>query len=184
MMRAPDVNLNRRRLLIRGGIGALGASALPLAPWLAAAQQEELCVNGKAERTVKQTAGPFHLSGAPLRDDFRVDGMHGEDLTVRGQVLDVACRPVAGAVLDVWQADPTGVYDTKSFQLRGKVESDAEGRYQFLTLSQARTARVLSEPPYLTSGFRQQAFVSSRQRSFPGRGTERQDARCSVRTPQ
>ena len=134
MTRAPDVNLNRRRLLIRGGIGALGASALPLAPWLAAAQQEELCVNGKAERTAKQTAGPFHLSGAPLRDDFRVAGMHGEDLTVRGQVLDVACRPVAGAVLDVWQADPTGVYDTKSFQLRGKVESDAEGRYQFLTL--------------------------------------------------
>lgn len=112
----------------------LGASALPLAPLLAAAQSGDLCVDGKAERTAKQTAGPFHLPGAPIRDDFRVEGMDGKDLTVRGQVVDVACRPLAGAVLDVWQADPTGVYDTKSFQLRGKVQTDADGRYQFLTL--------------------------------------------------
>ena len=132
-MLAPSVSLHRR-LLLRGGAGLLGASALPLAPLLAAAQSGEFCVDGQAERTVKQTAGPFHLSGAPFRDDFRTEGMDGKDLTVRGQVVDVACRPVAGAVLDVWQADPTGVYDTKSFQLRGKVQTDADGRYQFLTL--------------------------------------------------
>ena len=133
-MRAPDVSLYRRRLLVRGGAGLLGASALPLAPLLAAAQSAELCVDGKAERTAKQTAGPFHLTDAPFRDDFRVEGMEGKDLTVRGQVVDVACQPVADAVLDVWQADPTGVYDTQGFQLRGKVQTDADGRYQFLTL--------------------------------------------------
>ena len=133
-MPALDFDLNRRRLLLRGGAGVLGVSALPLAPWVAAAQQEELCADGTAAGTPKQMAGPFHLADAPFRDDFRVEGMDGKDLTVRGQVVDVACRPVVAAVLDVWQADPTGVYDTKSFELRGKVRTDAEGRYKFLTL--------------------------------------------------
>ncbi len=133
-MPALDFDLNRRRLLLRGGAGVLGVSALPLAPWVAAAQQEELCADGTAAGTPKQTAGPFHLADAPFRDDFRVEGMDGKDLTVRGQVVDVACRPVVAAVLDVWQADPAGVYDTESFKLRGKVRTDAEGRYKFLTL--------------------------------------------------
>ena len=133
-MPAHDFDLNRRRLLLRGGAGVLGVSALPLAPWVAAAQQEELCADGTAAGTARQTAGPFHVAGAPFRDNFRVEGMDGKDLTVRGQVVDVACRPVVGAVLDVWQADPTGVYDAKSFQLRGRVQTDADGRYQFLTL--------------------------------------------------
>ena len=133
-MPAPDVGLHRRRLLVRGGAGLLGASALPLAPLLAAAPAEELCTDGGARRTAMQTAGPFHLRGAPFRDDFRVAGIDGKDLTVRGRVVDVACRPVAGAELDVWQADPAGVYDTRSFRLRGKVQADADGLYQFLTL--------------------------------------------------
>ena len=127
------VRLDRRRLLARSSAGVLGVSALSLAPWLASAA-EETCVDDKAQKTPLQTAGPFHVDGAPFRDDFRVDGMDGKNLTVRGHVLDVHCQPVADAVLDIWQADPMGVYDNASFRLRGKVRSDAEGRYQFLTL--------------------------------------------------
>jgi protocatechuate 3,4-dioxygenase beta subunit len=49
-------------------------------------------------------------------------------------VLDGDCRPVAGAVLDFWQADPAGVYDNAGARLRGHQFSDAEGRYRLETL--------------------------------------------------
>lgn len=106
-------------------------------------------MDSKARETLLQTAGPFHVDGAPFRDDFRVDGMDGKDLTVRGQVLDVGCRPVADAVLDIWQADPMGAYDTASFGFRGRVRSDAEGRYQFLTLKPGAYGNGFVRTPHI-----------------------------------
>jgi protocatechuate 3,4-dioxygenase beta subunit len=39
-------------------------------------------------------------------------------------VLTRACRPVAGALGDLWHADAAGVYDNKGFRLRGHVFTD------------------------------------------------------------
>jgi protocatechuate 3,4-dioxygenase beta subunit len=49
-------------------------------------------------------------------------------------VLTRACRPVAGALVDLWQANDAGDYDNKGFRLRGHVFTDAEGRYAFRTI--------------------------------------------------
>jgi protocatechuate 3,4-dioxygenase beta subunit len=49
-------------------------------------------------------------------------------------VLTRSCRPVANALVDLWQADDGGEYDNKGFCLRGHVFTDAQGRYSFRTI--------------------------------------------------
>ena len=60
--------------------------------------------------------------------------MVGERLIVTGYVLDQDCKPVAGALLDFWQADGEGVYDNEGYRLRGRQYTDAEGRYRLETV--------------------------------------------------
>ena len=91
---------------------------------------------GATESTV---LGPFHVADAPVLPngaDICLDGK-GEPLLVRGRVTDSDGRPIAGARLDVWQANDEGFYDVQQkgiqpdFNLRGVFETDAEGRYWF-----------------------------------------------------
>ncbi len=174
----PDAHVNlKRRRLIRGGAGLLGATALSLAPWTAARSAGGSCTNGAARETPKQTSGPFHRSSAPFRDDFSEDGMDGEDLTVRGQVIDTGCRPVAAAVLDVWQADPNGDYDMEGFRLRGQVRTDADGRYTFVTLKPGAYGSGFVRTPHIhvriqAAGFR----PLTTQLYFPDEELNAQDA--------
>ena len=56
-----------------------------------------------------------------------------------GRVLDLGGKPIAGAVLDVWQAQTNGLYDSQDqnpdqLHMRGKFTSDAEGRYLIRTV--------------------------------------------------
>jgi protocatechuate 3,4-dioxygenase beta subunit len=51
-----------------------------------------------------------------------------------GFALSTACKPVAGALLDFWQADDHGVYDNQGYRLRGHQFSDADGRYRLETI--------------------------------------------------
>ena len=60
--------------------------------------------------------------------------MAGIPLSLSGRVLDVYGRPLKGALLDFWHADHTGAYDSKGFQLRGKILTDDEGRYALHTI--------------------------------------------------
>lgn len=89
---------------------------------------------GETEATV---LGPFHVPDAPRYGngaDIRLDGK-GEPLWIHGRVLAAEGRPVAGATLDIWQANADGFYDVQQkglqpdMNLRGVFTSDAEGRY-------------------------------------------------------
>jgi protocatechuate 3,4-dioxygenase beta subunit len=60
--------------------------------------------------------------------------MAGTRLTVTGRVTDLSCHPLAGAVLDFWQADASGNYDNSGYRLRGHEATDADGRYSLLTI--------------------------------------------------
>jgi protocatechuate 3,4-dioxygenase, beta subunit len=68
----------------------------------------------------------------------------GERITVSGRVLDEDGRPVAGALVEIWQANAAGRYrhvkddhpaplDPK-FTGAGRTITDADGRYQFTTI--------------------------------------------------
>jgi protocatechuate 3,4-dioxygenase beta subunit len=93
---------------------------------------------GSTENTV---LGPFHVAGAPRRangDNICLDGK-GEPLLVRGRVVDGEGKPIAGASLDVWQANEDGFYDVQQkgiqpdFNLRGLFETGDNGEYWFRT---------------------------------------------------
>ena len=48
------------------------------------------------------------------------------------------CKPLQGAVLDVWQTNSTGDYDYKGFNLRGKIVTDKDGKYVLDTIYPVR----------------------------------------------
>jgi len=81
-----------------------------------------------------QTEGPYFTAGSPEKSDLREAGMPGTTLVVVGHVVDAACQPIAGATIDVWQADSTGAYDNAGYRLRGHVFSLADGSYRFTTI--------------------------------------------------
>ncbi len=63
---------------------------------------------------------------------------------IHGRVLSSAPSgaPIAGAVLDVWHAAPNGMYEQQDeaqadMNLRGRVRSDADGRFAFYALRPA-----------------------------------------------
>ncbi len=79
--------------------------------------------------TAAAIEGPFYLPGTPRRTRLAGPETPGERLALIGRVLDRRCRPVAGAVLDFWQADAAGRYDRDGMGLRGHQFADAEGRF-------------------------------------------------------
>lgn len=92
--------------------------------------------SGASENTV---LGPFHVGGAPeyeMGANICLD-QKGEDMVVRGRILDTEGRPVEGARIDVWQANDEGFYDVQQkglqpdFNLRGVFTTGADGSYWF-----------------------------------------------------
>ncbi|GAP36194.1 intradiol ring-cleavage dioxygenase [Piscinibacter sakaiensis] len=94
---------------------------------------------GATEATV---FGPFHVDDAPRVDDGAdiAGGAPGEPLFVEVEVAGLDGRPLAGAEVDVWQADEDGLYDVQRPELgaarraRAVLHTDAEGRLRFRTI--------------------------------------------------
>lgn len=139
---------NRRRLLgaalglAPGALLTLPSSGGLLSPGTALAKA--VCA-----LTAVQGEGPFYPRrfGLPGNDLFvSGDGgtpPEGEPIVVSGVVMDKACQPVAGAVVEIWQADSKGRYRLRRggsddldprFSYWGRAVSGADGRYQFRTI--------------------------------------------------
>jgi hydroxyquinol 1,2-dioxygenase len=95
--------------------------------------------DGATESTV---FGPFHRLGAPeLPSGGNIAHLDktGTPTLVNGRVLDLEGRPIAGALLDVWQTQSSGLYDSQDeslteLHMRGKFHTDAEGSYRIRTV--------------------------------------------------
>ena len=121
--------------------GFLGVLAVPTALGLgptpeAAAQSPSLRPTPSCgtEPTPHQTEGPYFKTASPRRASLRDPGMPGTKLVVGGRVLSTACKPIVGALIDVWHADARGEYDNRGFTLRGHEFADGAGRYEFETI--------------------------------------------------
>ena len=90
--------------------------------------------------TADDIEGPYYTPGAPETDDLTEGGVAGTPLRIVGRILDETdcVTPLAGAILDVWQADDDGVYDNAGYRLRGRVECDADGRFDLRTIVPGR----------------------------------------------
>ena len=90
--------------------------------------------DGATESTV---FGPFHRQNAPemlAGGNIAHLDRKGAPTLVSGRVLDLDGQPIAGAMLDVWQAQTSGLYDSQDpnlqeLHMRGKFRTDAEGRF-------------------------------------------------------
>lgn len=89
---------------------------------------------GATESTV---FGPFHREGAPeLPNGANIAPRDttGVPTIVFGRVLDEAGQPIRGALLDVWQSNSEGFYDSQlpdsdHLHMRGRFRSDQDGRF-------------------------------------------------------
>src|SRR5215510_3854080 len=66
------------------------------------------------EPTIAETEGPFFKPRSPQRSNLRESGIAGRAVDLSGLVLTRSCRPVPGALVDLWHADDNGVYDNKN----------------------------------------------------------------------
>ncbi|MEU0790128.1 dioxygenase [Amycolatopsis sp. NPDC005961] len=95
-----------------------------------------------AKATPATVLGPFHIDGSPEKDfgGDMSDGLPGTPLYVTGTVTGLDGSPVGGAVLDVWQADEEGAYesqvaDVDEARLRAKYATRADGTYCLRTIA-------------------------------------------------
>ena len=63
-------------------------------------------------------------------------GAPGDKLILAGRVLNTAGEPVAGALIDTWQASSDGIYDLQQkdsdqMNFRGRLRTGADGRFRF-----------------------------------------------------
>jgi protocatechuate 3,4-dioxygenase beta subunit len=98
----------------------------------------DLMSNRKPAGATESTVfGPFHREGAPEKEygeSIVAADRHGMPAYMAGRVLDLTGQPIAGAVLDVWQAAADARYDVQDpslqeMNMRGKFKTGADGRY-------------------------------------------------------
>src|SRR4051812_42345023 len=94
-----------------------------------------------SEATPTTVTGPFHIHDSPeLADGANMaEGAPGIPCFVTGQVRDIDGRPVAGALLDVWQTDGEGFYeaqrDVDDAWMRAIYRTAADGSYVIRTVA-------------------------------------------------
>jgi protocatechuate 3,4-dioxygenase alpha subunit len=85
--------------------------------------------------TPGQTVGPYFSIGLPWPDgpDVVPDGTEGA-IRLRGRVLDGERAPIPDALVETWQADPSGRYAVAGFRGFGRCPTDVEGAWAIRTL--------------------------------------------------
>jgi protocatechuate 3,4-dioxygenase beta subunit len=95
------------------------------------------------EATDSTVLGPFHMVASPRRElGDTIDLVAtGEPCVVTGRVLSLDGSPLAGALVDVWQADDHGFYDVQQPGAqpqgngRGLFTCDDDGGFWFRTVT-------------------------------------------------
>jgi hydroxyquinol 1,2-dioxygenase len=107
------------------------------------ASMQTITINNEAyENATEATVlGPFFVEGAPyvkLGGDIAF-GAHGEPCWVEGTVTDTGGNALAGARLEVWEADDEGLYDVQRdgqrLSARANLLTDGDGAYRFWALT-------------------------------------------------
>jgi hydroxyquinol 1,2-dioxygenase len=102
---------------------------------------------GKSEAATESSLlGPFFRAGAPeLPAGASIaGGLAGEPILLRGHVTSTNGKALAGAPIEVWQASSDGRYDLQfdnfkggEMNLRARLRTDAQGRYEFRSVKPA-----------------------------------------------
>ncbi|MFU8823556.1 dioxygenase [Yoonia sp.] len=100
-------------------------------------------INTRGGGTEGSNLGPFYLDDAPekaLGADL-APGRDGVTILAKGVVRDILGKPLAGAIVDTWQADGSGTYPIQEQErgqdkhdLRGKFTTNENGEYYYTTV--------------------------------------------------
>jgi hydroxyquinol 1,2-dioxygenase len=91
--------------------------------------------------TPSTVMGPFHIEGSPEMPMGAnlAEGLGGETCFLVGTVHSLDGKPVAGARLDIWQADADGMYESQLGSeeplLRAIFQTAADGKYVIRTIA-------------------------------------------------
>lgn len=128
-----------RRTFLHGSAVMLGGALLS-GPVYAAEQD--------CRPTESDILGPFYRFGAPFQTRLAGPDEPGDRLMLTGTVLSSDCQtPLSGALIEVWQANKTGLYDTNkpgnftevsAFHLRAMLYTDEKGQYEIETIVPGR----------------------------------------------
>jgi len=107
------------------------------------ASMQTIAINNEAygDATEATVFGPFFVEGSPEVGDGGdiAFGAAGEPCWVEGTVRDTIGRPVAGARIEVWEADDDGFYDVQygddRTAARGHLFSREDGSYRFWAIT-------------------------------------------------
>ena len=128
-----------RRNLVQSAVAAGWLAGMPVA------------ASAELPRTPRDHTGPFYPKGPRNRNsDLIVGEPQAEVLHLSGRVLAPDGSPLAGVLVDIWQADPNGRYKHPrdrgqdglmvGFLYWGEALTDAEARFQFRTYVPGRYA--------------------------------------------
>ncbi|BCB89658.1 intradiol ring-cleavage dioxygenase [Phytohabitans suffuscus] len=104
---------------------------------------QTIAVNNEAYRGATEATvfGPFFVEGSPrvpIGGDI-AGGAVGEPCWVEGTVTDTDGEPLAGALIEVWEADADGFYDVQYADgrtaARAHLYADDQGRYSFWAIT-------------------------------------------------
>ncbi len=132
-----EMKSTRRRFLLNTGILAAGWELAGAGAVLAQDLAPTPACHDGDEPTIRQTEGPFFKPRSPERSDLREPGAGGRPFELSGFVLTRRCRPLGGAVVDLWHADDRGEYDDTGFRYRGHVTTGPDGAFRFRTIAPA-----------------------------------------------
>ena len=146
----PGSFVAQRRRLIVAGAGAFGLSTVGALSAFSALSAFAQAIQEYA-KTPRQTEGPFYPLVRTIAIDsdlIHVPGENGaavgDPTAVEGRVIDTSGRPLAGVLVEVWQANGHGRYNDsrdnsgkpidRRFKGYGTSVTDDQGRYRFLTI--------------------------------------------------
>jgi protocatechuate 3,4-dioxygenase beta subunit len=123
--------LTRREMIER----CLSTGAVLLvSPALAGPAEVLAAPHPQRSPTPSNELGPFFKKAAPAATSLAEPGDLGIPLKVSGRVLDTRGEPLAGAVVEVWQASPLGIYDLEGYRYRSRIIAEQDGSYRFQTV--------------------------------------------------
>lgn len=147
VIREKDVSYDEWRQAIQFMTDLAACGEVPLLMAYFEATVDEVA-NAASASSTTAIEGPYYVPGSPMLEPpyampQRPDEP-GEPLVFSGTVKSPDGQPIAGAVLDVWQADATvpGSYSNvhpgqPDFNLRGKLKTDEQGRFELRTIRPA-----------------------------------------------
>lgn len=111
-----------------------GALALPAIFTIPIILPATPAIADEEEATIAMTAGPFYKPDSPRRSILVEPGITGIRMTLTGMVFSQSGKALQNVLLDFWQADNNGNYDTAGYRLRGHQFTDPQGRYKLETI--------------------------------------------------